>query len=353
VTTVRVTRITDFEALGARWRDLEQRADASFFQTWSWTGCLAAERFTNPVLVEATEAGRTVALALFNRRQGKLYLGETGDPALDCPYIEHNGVLAETARTEELTQACLAAVARSHVLVLSGIDEPTLRAASSAAGQVWIAKHNDSPFLDLTAIRRSGGDYLVTRSANTRQQIRRSERFYAGLGPLTVRRPTTIAEAHAMLDAMAVLHQATWTARGKPGSFAQPFFARFHHALIDIAFPRGEIDLFTLSAGDTTVGILYNLRDRTGVRAYQSGFDYHAAGQSGKPGLSCHYAAIRDALTQPIDVYDFLAGDDRYKRSLAGRSAPQYWIEAGPLWSARLLARRIHQMFGRRRGGAS
>ncbi len=341
MTTVRVSKVTDFAALGARWRDLEQRAQASFFQTWSWTGCLAAERFTDPVLVEATDAGRTVALALFNRRRGNLYLGESGDPALDCPYIEHNGVLAEFGRSEELTHDCLAAVAQSSVLVLSGIDEPTLRVIRRLAGQIWIAKRDDLPFLDLTAIRQSGSGYLATRSANTRHQIRQSDRFYASLGPLTIRRPATLAEAHATLDTLAVLHQATWTARGKPGSFAQPFFARFHHALIDIAFPRDEIDLLTLAAGETTVGVLYNLRDGTGIRAYQSGFDYRAAGQRGKPGLACHHAAIQRALAQPVAVYDFLAGDARYKRSLASRSTPQYWIEAGPAWSPGLLVRRL------------
>src|SRR5258708_22709110 len=88
-TTVTVSRVTDFAALEARWRDLETRADPSFFQSWTWTGCLIEERFPNPVLVEATENGRTVALALFNRRGQTLYLGESGDPAMDCLHIDY------------------------------------------------------------------------------------------------------------------------------------------------------------------------------------------------------------------------------------------------------------------------
>jgi CelD/BcsL family acetyltransferase involved in cellulose biosynthesis len=352
VTIIQVRHVTDFAALGERWRDLEQRAAGSFFQSWAWTGCLAAERFPSPLLVEATERGRTVALALFNRvRRGfglpRLFLGETGNAVLDCPYIEDNGVLAEAGREDALTEACLRAVAKSHVLVLSGVGPAMLRAARRAAGAVWIRKQNEAPFVDLAALRRGQGDYLAARSANTRQQIRRSDRSYAAGGGLTVHQAETPAAAHAMLDAMAALHQASWQARGQPGIFATPFFARFHHALIDSAFPHGQVALTAVRSGATVVGVLYNFSFYGHVSAYQSGFNYAAAGVHGKSGLTCHHAAIRDALDRGCDVYEFLSGDDRYKRSLADGSKPQYWVEAGPMWSPRLLSRRMWSLAGR------
>src|SRR5258705_244784 len=43
----------DLAGLGARWRTLEAAADGSFFQSWSWVGCLAAARFSTPVLLAA------------------------------------------------------------------------------------------------------------------------------------------------------------------------------------------------------------------------------------------------------------------------------------------------------------
>ncbi len=351
MTAIRVSGVTDFAALGQRWRDLEARAAGSFFQGWTWTGCLATERFTDPILVEATEDGRTVALALFNRVRGRLFLGESGDPALDCPYIEHNGVLTETARQGPLTEACLQAAARSGTLVLSGVDEPVLSAARAVAGQVWIGRQNESPFVDLVSLRRTGGDYLATRSANTRQQIRRSDRFYASLGDVTVRHAATLDEAHDMLDEMRALHQASWVARGRPGSFARPFFGRFHHALIEAGYPRGEVMLMAVRAGDKLFGILYGFVSAGRVLAYQSGFDYGAAGTQGKPGLTCHHAAIRHALQQGAAVYDFLAGNDRYKRSLADGSVRQYWLEAGSIWSPRLLFRRTRSALQSPPGG--
>ncbi|HXT80931.1 MAG TPA: hypothetical protein VN702_15305, partial [Acetobacteraceae bacterium] len=213
MTQVTVSPVTDFAALEDRWRGLEARANGSFFQGWTWTGCLAEERFTDPLLVEAREAGRTVALALFNRRRSRLrgdtlFLGESGARALDCIYIEHNGVLAETGREQEMSAACLhtahrmARGWRRNRLVLSGVDDMTAAAAGGATAAVSAGQIRPALFVDMARLRWEKVDYLDRRSANTRQQIRRSDRAY---GSLTVRRARNAAEAHAMLDVMVPL----------------------------------------------------------------------------------------------------------------------------------------------------
>ena len=83
MTEITLSRVTDWTALGQRWRALEERSDCSFFQSWTWTGCLAEERFPDPILLEATSDDRVVAMALFNRRRAvtgrqSLWLGESG-----------------------------------------------------------------------------------------------------------------------------------------------------------------------------------------------------------------------------------------------------------------------------------
>ena len=339
-----VTGDRGFAALGERWRDLEQRSAGSFFQSWTWVGCLVTERFPDPVLVEATEDGRTVALALFNRVRrrigpAELHLGESGTAELDCPYVEQNGVLAETGREDELTALCLRAVG-SYDLVLSGLGASGLVALRRVAGLVEIGRSQASPFVDLDGLRAGSGDYLAGRSANTRQQIRRSDRFYERQGELVLEQPGSVAAAQAMLQEMATLHQATWQSRGQPGSFARPFFLRFHLTLIEAAMPRGEVALLKLTAGRSVVGILYNFVHRGRILAYQSGFAYARDDVQAKPGLTCHHRTICFALDTGMAVYDFLAGEDRYKRSLADGSHQQLWVRAGPFWSPRLLVRK-------------
>jgi CelD/BcsL family acetyltransferase involved in cellulose biosynthesis len=342
VITVRVTSVSNFDDLGVRWRALERRSNGSFFQCWTWVGCLADERFTDPVLVEAVDGDQTIALALFNRVHrwigpDVLFLGESGMPEIDCPYVEQNGVLTEAGRENELTALCLGAVTCRYDLVLSGM------------GQVppggLIQRSHASPYVDLTAIRANRSDYLSTLSANTRQQIRRSNRFYEKSGLIVVEHAESVASAHAMLDEMAILHQAAWTARGQPGSFAQPFFRRFHRALIEVGLPRGEISLIKISCNGTKIGILYNFVHKGRSLVYQSGFAYQDRTSPAKPGLTCHARAIQNALDDGLEVYDFLAGDDRYKRSLADQSHQQFWVCTGPFWSPSLLLRRAVRAF--------
>ena len=212
---------------------------------------------------------------------------------MTAPFIEYNGVLMARRALDVALHDCLRAARRQRIggrrpflprrLVLSGVADTTLEAAS-AAGPVTILRSAVAPSVDLAGLRKTGGGFLDGLSANTRYQLRRSDRAYAALGTLAVQRAATAAEAHGWLDELATLHQASWTARGFPGAFARPFFARFHHALIERGMPRGEIDLLRVTAGAQVVGLLYNFRYRGRSLSYQGGFDYAGAGRHQKPG---------------------------------------------------------------------
>ncbi len=321
----------DLVALSQRWQALQARADASFFQSWTWVGCLAAERYRRAVVLEATWNGRPVALALFNRPgQGTLFLSESGQPDLDAVCIEHNGILVECGQ-EDLIAACLDAVRRSaRRIVLSGVDAAHVRTPGALLRQVC-----PSPWIDFSLLR--GASFLDTLTANTRYQLVRSARLYRETGPLSVRRASSVDEAVGFLDALAALHQTTWTSRGKAGAFANPHFVRFHRALIARGLPRGEIDLLRIIAGSQIIGYLYNFRFAGRVSAYQGGFDYAAAGRHQKPGLTCHHLAIETALAEGAAGYDFLAGEARYKTSLANAETVLHWVELVPRRSLRAL----------------
>jgi CelD/BcsL family acetyltransferase involved in cellulose biosynthesis len=334
----------DFASLEGKWRALEERAENSFFQSWTWVGCRAEARFPDPVLLRAEQDGRTVGLALCNRtcswRGEKLFLGESGDAALDAVYVEHNGPLLARG-AEALRPAILRALLPSWrgCLRLSGVDAAHL-AAARQAGAIRLRAQNSAPWLDLSALRQGEDGFMNSLSANTRYQVRRSDRAY---GPIRVDRAATLAEAENFLDALAVLHTATWRARGKPGAF-DPTFTAFHRALLARAHPRGEAELLRIAAGAKVIGYLYNFRHRGRVLAYQSGFDYQA-GPHQKPGLTCHHAAIALARREGAVAYDFLAGGDRYKTSFANASTELYWLDLAPRWSVRGMAYRIKEGF--------
>jgi CelD/BcsL family acetyltransferase involved in cellulose biosynthesis len=351
----------DLASLGERWQNLQARASPSFFQSWTWVGCLARERFADPVLLEARQDGETMALALFNRRRPwfgaeRLWLGESGIAALDSIFVEHNGPLIAREWQVRLIAPCLRAAlgmpvgggrgrARRHV-VLSGVDDAQFGEVAGS-GLLVREQTRSAPFVDLAAIRGRGGCYLASLSANTRYQLRRSGRAYEAAGPIAVRRAETVAEARDTLDALACLHQASWTRRGRPGAFATSGFVRFHHALIARGVPTGEVDLLRVTAGEVVIGYLYNFRFGGVVAAYQSGFDYAAAGPHQKPGLTCHHRAIEMYAAEGVDRYDFLAGGDRYKTSLANAATRLHWVELAPRRSLGALMKSLRGLWRR------
>ena len=335
-------------ALGERWRLLEAEAEPAIFQTWTWVGCNAAERFPDPLLIEAHDAQGLVAIALWNRRRSwfagdSLWLHESGDPMLDAAFTEHNDpLLARRAPDGLLTlmfQAALQARdGRRPRLMLSGVGPATRQAALQAGAMVIPGPDRIAPRVEFASLPPETA-YVDQLSRNTRQQLRRSNRAYANHGALRIERAATIAQAEAFLGALMVLHTATWRSRGKPGAFATDPVRRFHQSLIRRGAPE-EIELLRISAGGTVVGYLYNLVCGNRACAYQSGFDYPGAGPHAKPGLTCHHLAIEMHRARGGISYDFLGGADRYKRSLATAEGTLHWLSiAPPRHPAAMLAR--------------
>ncbi len=333
---VEATRPHDWEALGERWRALEPRCDGSFFQSWTWMGCMARRRFPDPLLLEAFDGADLVGLALFNRRGGRLHLSETGEPVLDNLTVEHNGVLASRDHGSEVRLACMRAArhaARS--VTLSGIGEADQRAAA-ATGPAHVGRTSPSPYVDLAALRADGRPYLASLGANTRYQINRSMRRYAESGPLAAARADGLAEAKGFLAALIELHAARWSEKGRPGAFAAEPIPEFHRELLVRGVPRGEIELWRVTAGDIAVGYLYNFKYNKTVMSYQSGFIAPRTPHL-KPGLVCHSLVIQAHLGEDAEAYDFLGGDHRYKFNLAARASQLFWTDltrrGSPRWT--------------------
>ncbi len=324
-------------ALGARWRTLEAAADPSPFQAWTWIGC-AAQRFADPLLVEAHDAEGVLALALWNRRRSwlagdSLWLHESGDPALDAVFTEHNDPLLARRAPKGLLDAMLRAAlqprdGRAPRLVLSGVGAATRDAALGAGAVALPGPDRAAPYADLAQVP-PGTAYIERLSRNTRQQLRRSDRAYAAGGALRIERAADAGQAQAFLDALIALHAATWAARGKPGAFATEPVRRFHRCLIQRGAPN-EAELLRITAGGRVVGYLYNLVRGGWTCAYQSGFDYPGAGPHGKPGLTCHHLAIEMHRARGGTSYDFLGGADRYMRSLSNAERTLHWLSPAP-----------------------
>lgn len=333
------------EALRSWWSELESRADGGFYLSWRWIGTMLAESAIRPLVVTARADGRLVGIGLVHAatqrrhrgllRSRTLFLNETGDPALDAPYIEYNGFLVDRDHAPALEQRMLAFLAGDRgpdglpdwdEIRFGGVPGRYRQFALATGLAVRLVGANGTARVDLDAIRASAMPYLDHLSANTRHQIRRSARGYEVHGPLALDAAGTVDEAIGFLDELARLHQAYWTGRGRPGAFAQPYMARFHRRLIGAALPEGAVELLRVRAGDHAIGYLYNFIHRGWVGAYCSGFAY-ADDPKLKPGYVAYRLCIERHLAAGNRVFDFLAGDNRYKTSLGKADQPLFHFD--------------------------
>jgi CelD/BcsL family acetyltransferase involved in cellulose biosynthesis len=330
---VTLSPLGDLAALRARWGELEAVADAGPFLSWTFASRLMA-RFKAPHVVAVREAGQDLALGVVNRSVARLYLHETGDPVLDAIFIEHNGLLCRPGVGDVLAPS-LRQLAATSPVVMSGVDDAHWQAAA-AAGLVVGHQARFAPALELFGL---AGPFLDCLSANARSQIRRAMRLYGS--ELAISRATDGAAAMDYFDEMVALHQASWQARGKPGAFADACARAFHAELLRAAVPRGEADMLRVTARGCTVGLLYQLRQAGHVCCYQSGFAPETDARL-KPGLVCHSLAVDLYRADGARVYDFLAGADRYKLTLArGGGQTLHWFTLYPPGSWTGRARKI------------
>jgi CelD/BcsL family acetyltransferase involved in cellulose biosynthesis len=356
---VRLEPVLDLDRLGEAWRALEPRSEPSFFRSWSWIGCwlrhLPPDR--RPLAAIATSDDEVVGLGVFlarrERRHGiiathGLRLHQSGEPRLDSPFIEHNGLLADRACAPSVWAAVLGLLTRCGAwdeVILGGLDrraaELCIEAARAHRRPVVVREERRAAHLDLAQLRGSQRGLADVLSRNTRHQLARARRLYEEIGPLALRSAQTADEALGMLEQLKALHQKSWERRGRPGCFATPLFEAFHRDLIRDRFRHGEIQLQCAAAGRQAIGYLYNFAHGGRVYAYQGGFDYAADGRL-KPGLVTHALAIEQAMREGFAVYDFMAGENRLKASFASVWSDMVWLSvqrtSAAFWLERQLA---------------
>jgi CelD/BcsL family acetyltransferase involved in cellulose biosynthesis len=325
--------------LEREWRALETAGRPSFFTSWRWIGTLlvALPSVAWPQLLRGTAEGKTVGLALLGnsdtrRRYGLvrsrgLHINETGDPHFDSLTVEHNGILAAATYEPVIWDKLLAWFAdrpdEADALHVSGsplcLPPEALHRYGLACSQTAVPSYS----AELAPMAETSNGIHPGLSANARQQLRRALRHFEGIGPLSLREAASVAEALAFFAAMKTLHRASWERRGKSHSFSSPFFEPFHRLLIERNFAEGGVQLLRACAGDRVIGYLYNFRLGNRIYAYQSGFD--DADQRERPGYVTHALAMRHAFRSGAQVYDFMAGRNRLKKSFATRCEPMIW----------------------------
>jgi CelD/BcsL family acetyltransferase involved in cellulose biosynthesis len=321
--------ITDLHSLAASWRTLEKRSEASFFQSWDWIEPWVVEAQIKPWVLSARVSGELALLALFTNamqhrhgviRSNSLLLHHTGERARDVLSVGYNGFVIDAALDGQIVTQALEHLRRVATLPfveiqLNRVSEVYWRRAQMTGFRTVLLCRNPSWRVDLATVRRSGGGYLESLSGNTRYQIRRSIKLYKRRGNLTLTTASSVKEALDYFRQLRDLNISYWASRRQTTAFSYPFFERFHRRLIERCIPKGTVELVRVNIGEIPIGFLYNFVSNGQVYAYQSGFAYESDPKL-KPGLVSHELCIEKHLKEGAEIYDFLAGQARYKANL-------------------------------------
>lgn len=317
------------KTLVSEWSRLYALSDARFFLSPAWIETWLANL---PAGVEVgcvrvfDDLRGAYGLALVGTAPRRFFaaprearLHETGDDAFDAIYVEYNDILLAKDAPDGAREAAIEAI----IDALPKIDEFVFRNArprlAQAVGEVarrrkFVARTLLSqPTFEIDIQAGGRGSVFNGFSPSLRAKVRRSIRRYEERGEVKLTRAESEAERGVAWTALMRRHAETWSRRGEPGVFSEKSFLQFHQSLIERC--PSSIDLARLTAGEHTIGVLYNFIAGDRVCNYQSGFRYEADNQLA-PGFVCHALAAERYREDGFRYYDLMGGDAEYKRRL-------------------------------------
>jgi CelD/BcsL family acetyltransferase involved in cellulose biosynthesis len=162
-------------------------------------------------------------------------------------------------------------------------------------------------------------EYLATLGKSLRYDVRKLEKTLFTSGRAVVE-PVTEDEIGKGLDILFEQHKMRWRKRGLPGAFMGRE-QRFHHDWGRQAIRKGWLWLSILKLDGEPIGAIYAMRFGDSCYYYQAGFDPSKGSIS--PGTLLVAATIKRAIDEGLEHFDFLRGDEPYKR----RWKPQHELK--------------------------
>ena len=314
LTVERLDGLTDLCSLEGEWTALAERSD-NVFATFEWLGTwwrhFGRGRELSVATVRDGDGRLRAVLPLYVASRAPVrvlrFLGHGPTDQLGPVCAVEDRALAARALARFATGP---GGSRRGLLIADDVDVGPSDGEGELPGSRLLGRRSMMA-ADLSG--RSGDDWLVSRSANLRDQLRRSERRLAAQGTVRFRTADDPDRLDQDLSCLLALHDLRWAAQG--GSRAFTGRIDFHHDLARTALERGWLRLRFLELDGEAVAALYSFRFGGVESFYQAGRD--PAYDRCSVGLLLHSHAIRSCADEGVREYRFLRGDEHYKRRLA------------------------------------
>lgn len=207
----------------------------------------------------------------------------------------------------------------THAVTFWGIprDSAIFAAFQESARLGWTFEESPEavcPGVDLPATFE---EYVAALTKKDRHELRRKLRNFATAGHAKFTPWNDLAEIEPRMDRFFELMRAS---RDDKDEFLTPQMEAFFRDLVLTFAPLGMLHLGVLTLDGAEIAMTLSFENSEGVYLYNSGYDPTYSNLS--VGLVSKAMALEDAIERGKRRFDFLRGDEDYKRRLGGIDRP-------------------------------
>ena len=324
-----------------RWNELVSCSPGNtLFLTWEWlTAWNTYVARGNPLFIIAVFDEKEQPQAFLPLYQSSLQLFKLISyrclrPMGDChcggeypDIIAASGTMAEVLRC---IQNCLDAhQAEWDCLYVPYISGPTGASSRFAA----VNKDNRTFFrlretvFSSIALPQSIGVYNEDMLGSLYAVIRRQRKKLEQRGSLAINLCQEEQQIPLYLDNLFRLHAKRWQSVGQQGSFVRrPLMKDFYTGFAATAFSKGWLKIFSLQMDGVVLAVQIGYLYQGIFYQLQEGFDPEGPGGLGNV---LRHAVIAWCITNKVQVYDYLGGDEEHKLKWGAKRHTGYTLFCG------------------------
>lgn len=330
VNTQKVTAKEAYSLLKRPWCELHDKQQTKFFLSWQWIGqwllSLPSDIIVNAFIFEKNNEFVGVAAVpercrksiFWNVKQG--HLNRTGDDVLDQIWIENNKVLTSLSNTNEIAALYELIMEEAHldelmISVVSGDDYvgATEFKLLKSMYNVGLEYEESGYYLPLNEGIPIQNKYSKSLKRQLKQTVKAGGDLSLDFRFEEITNPQCMINT---LEEASCWHIEKWENSNTPSGFTNAHFKDFHNKLITASGSmscRRRVRLFSLFDGDSLLGVLYGLQEDGWFGFYLSSIKPVDDNRL-RLGLYMHHMAIKSLSDSGVSVYDFMAGEARYKK---------------------------------------
>lgn len=166
------------------------------------------------------------------------------------------------------------------------------------------------PYINLTGLDWEG--YLASLGHSHRYNFRRRlKNLRKDFADYRFEQVHTEEQMKLTLTRLIELHNLRWNERGGSDAFHRPGLLNFHADITHSSLHQDSLRLYVLRLNGKAAAILYGFKYNNVLYYYQSGFDTSLSRYS--VGMVIMGLAIKSAIEEGIEKFDFLHGEEEYK----------------------------------------